>query len=106
MALSIATRSYDLARTGATDHEVVLSASAVRTRGIAKLFSMMIPDDARLEAQPLAVGGVRMADGQTHDVIFQASMGNCIYAFDAQNGAQLWKTNLGRLIAISKQIDA
>jgi outer membrane protein assembly factor BamB len=106
MAPSITTRSYDLARTGATDHEVVLSASAVRTRGIAKLFSMMIPDDARLEAQPLAVGGVRMADGQTHDVIFQASMGNCVYAFDAQNGAQLWKTNLGRPIANSKQIDA
>jgi PQQ enzyme repeat len=106
MAPSITTRGYDLARTGATDHEAVLSATAVRTRGIAKLFSMEIPDDPRLEAQPLAVGGVRMANGQMHDVIFQASMGNTVYAFDAQTGALLWRTNLGRPIVGTKQIDA
>jgi outer membrane protein assembly factor BamB len=106
MAPSITTRGYDLARTGATNHETVLSTTAVRTHGIAKLFSMQIPDDPRLEAQPLAVGGVRMTNGQTHDVIFQASMGNSVYAFDAQTGAQLWRTNLGRPIAGTKQIDA
>jgi hypothetical protein len=106
MAPSITTRSYDRMRSGATDHETVLSASAVRTRGIAKLFSLAIPDDPRLEAQPLAVGGVHMADGRAHDVIFQASMGNCVYAFDAQSGAQLWKTNLGRPITGTRDIDA
>jgi hypothetical protein len=89
MAPSITTRGYNLARTGATDHEMVLSATAVRTCGIGKLFSMQIPDDPRLEAQPLAVGGLRMASGQTHDVIFQASMGNTVYAFDAQTGTVL-----------------
>ena len=105
MTTSITTRSYDTARTGAIDTEAVLSATAVRTRGIAKLFSMAIPDDPRLEAQPLAVGGVRLANGQTHDVIFQASMGNTIYAFDAENAALLWKTNLGRPIVGTKSID-
>jgi outer membrane protein assembly factor BamB len=105
MAASITTRSYDTARTGANDAELVLSATAVRTRGIAKLFSLPIPDDPRLEAQPLAVGGVRLANGQMPDVIFQASMGNTIYAFDAQTGALLWKTNLGRPIAGTKAID-
>jgi outer membrane protein assembly factor BamB len=105
MALSITTRSYDLARTGANDHETVLSASAVGTRGIAKLFSIQIPDDPRLEAQPLALGGVRMANGQTHDVIFQASMGNTVYAFDAQTGGELWRQNLGRPITGTKDID-
>lgn len=106
MAPSITTRGYDLARTGATNHETVLSATAVRTRGIAKLFSMEIPDDPRLEAQPLAVGGVRLTSGQTHDAVFQASMGNSVYAFDAQTGALLWKTDLGRPIVGTKQIDA
>jgi hypothetical protein len=106
MAPSITTRSYDLVRSGVTDQETVLSASAVRTRGIVKLFSLAVPDDPRLEAQPLAVGGVHMADGRAHDVIFQASMGNCVYAFDAQSGAQLWKTNLGRPIAGTRDIDA
>ena len=36
MAASITTRSYDIARTGANDAESVLSATAVRTRGIAE----------------------------------------------------------------------
>ena len=105
MATSITTRGYDTARTGATDAEAALSATAVRTRGIIKQFSMAIPDDPRLEAQPLAVGGLRLANGQTHDVIVQASMGNTIYAFDAQGGTLLWKTNLGRPIAGTKSID-
>jgi hypothetical protein len=105
MPPSITTRSYNNARTGATDHETELSVTAVRTRGIVKLFSMPILDDPRLDAQPLAVGGVRMASGQVHDVIFQASMGNTIYAFDAATGAELWKRNLGRPITGSTDID-
>ena len=105
MASSITTRSYNTARTGANNTETVLSASAVSARGIAKLFSMSIPDDPRLEAQPLAVGGVHLANGQTHDVIFQASMGNTIYAFDAESGAGLWNTHLGPPIVGTRSID-
>ena len=106
MTASVVTRSYDFYRTGANDEEVTLSASAVRARGIAKLFSMSIPDDPRLEAQPLAIGNVRLSNGETHDVIYQASMGNTVYAFDAQTGNELWKTNLGRPIVGTRQIDA
>ena len=106
MATSITTRSYDTARTGANDAESVLSATAVRTRGIVRLFSMSISDDPRVEAQPLAVSGVHLANGATHDLILQASMGNTVYAFDAHSGAMLWKRNLGRPIAGTKAIDA
>jgi hypothetical protein len=105
MADWIATRSYNNARTGATDQETVLSATTVRTRGIVKLFSMQIPDDPRLDAQPLAAGGVRMADGSVHDLIVQASMGNTVYAFDAATGATLWHRNLGRPIDGTTEID-
>jgi hypothetical protein len=105
MANSVTTRAYDASRSGATDQETILSATAVRTRGIVKLFGIPIPDDPRLEAQPLAVGGLRMADGIVHDVIFQASMGNCVYAFDARTGAQLWVTNVGHPITGTTQID-
>jgi hypothetical protein len=73
MTALVVTRSYDFYRTGANDEETTLSASAVRARGIAKLFSMSIPDDPRLEAQPLAVGNVRLSNGETHDVIYQAN---------------------------------
>jgi hypothetical protein len=66
MTASVVTRSYDFYRTGANDEEATLSASAVRVRGIAKLFSMSIPDDPRLEAQPLAVGNVPLSNGETN----------------------------------------
>ena len=46
-----------------------------------------------------------MADGRVHDVIFQASMGNTVYAFDAHAGAQLWRRNLGRPITSIRDID-
>jgi hypothetical protein len=106
MASSVTTRSYDLARTGATNSETVLTATAVRARGIVKLFSLPIPDDPRLEAQPLAVGGVHTADGKTRDLIFQASMGNHVYAFDAVTGERVWATPLGRPILGTRAIDA
>jgi hypothetical protein len=32
-------------------------------------------------------------------------MGNTVYAFDAQTGGELWKTNLGRPIVGTRQID-
>ena len=72
---SVVTRSYDFYRTGANDEEITLSASAVRSRGIAKLFSMSIPDDPRLEAQPLAVANVRLSNGETHDVVLPGQHG-------------------------------
>ncbi|OAF12459.1 hypothetical protein AYJ54_06445 [Bradyrhizobium centrolobii] len=105
MAASVTTRSYDHARTGANNSETVLTATAVRTKGIIKLFSIPIPDDPRLEAQPLAVGGVQAVNGQTHDLIFQASMGNWVYAFDAATGERVWATNLGRPIIGTSAID-
>jgi hypothetical protein len=105
MPPSITTRSCDLARTGVNNSETVLTAAAVREKGIVKLFSIPIPDDPRLEAQPLAVGGVRLANGQTRDLILQATMGNWIYAFDAATGAQVWGKFLGRPIKGTREID-
>src|SRR5437764_552182 len=58
-----------------------------------------------LEAQPLAVGGVHTHDGKTRDLIFQATMGNWVYAFDAATGAKVWATNLGRPIVGTRAID-
>jgi len=105
MVASVTTRSYDRARTGTNNSETVLTATAVRSRGIVKLFSLPIPDDPRLEAQPLAVGGLHTADGKIRDLIFQASMGNWVYAFDAVTGEKIWATNLGRPIVGTRAID-
>jgi hypothetical protein len=76
----------------------------VRTKGIVRLFSIPIPDDPRLEA-PLAVAGVSLPGGQTRDLILQATMGNWIYAFDAETGARLWGKFLGRPITGTRAMD-
>jgi outer membrane protein assembly factor BamB len=97
MPIAVTTRAYDNARTGANTQESVLTASNVATRGVRRLFSLQIPGDKRgVEAQPLVVPGVTLASGQTHDVIYLATMANQVLAFDFSNGTPLWQRTLGR----------
>ena len=89
--MSFLTRSYDNARTGANTQESILTPDAVGTRGIAKLFTVHVNDDARgAEAQPLLFADLKMADGSVRDVLYVCSMGNHILAFDANDGTPLW----------------
>jgi hypothetical protein len=101
----VTTRSIDFARTGANTAETVLTPSAVRTRGVKTLLTLLVPDDPRLEAQPLYLSGLNIK-GKTRNVTYQATMGNTIYAWDADTGELLWKTNLGSPINGSPAIDA
>ena len=104
---AVTTRSFDLARTGANVHETILTPAAVRTRGVKRLFSLTVPDDARgCEAQPLIVPGVRLSGGSVHDAVFLATMANQILAFDANDGKPLWESTLGQPINGSEEIDA
>jgi hypothetical protein len=105
MNIDVVTRSYDLARTGANTTETDLTPDAVKTRGVRILLTLAVPDDPRLEAQPLYLAGISIK-GKTRNVIFQASMGNTVYAWDADTGELLWETNLGTAIKGSNEIDA
>ncbi len=106
MSTAITTRSYDNARTGSYTHETALTASAVRTRGIRRAFSLQLTGDRRgVEAQPLAVPGVRLDDGSVHDVIYLADMANQVWAFDAATGAKLWVRKLGAPVNGGNDID-
>jgi outer membrane protein assembly factor BamB len=103
----VATRSFDNARSGANTQETILTPAAVRSRGIRRLFSLTVPNDARgCEAQPLIVPGLVMNDGCPHDVVFLASMANQVLAYDADDGTLLWQRLLGRPINGSRAIDA
>ena len=87
----ILTRSYDNNRTGANTGEHSLTPSAIQARGLRKAFSFKIEgDDPNIEAQPLYMPDLRMADCTTHDVIYVFSMSNNVRAFDANTGASLW----------------
>lgn len=104
MSVDVVTRSYDHARSGSNTAETVLTPAAVRTRGVKTLRTLTTPDDPRLEAQPLYVSGITVA-GKTRDVIYQATMGNTVYAWDADTGDLLWKRVLGTPISGGTAID-
>jgi hypothetical protein len=107
MGISVSTRAYDFIRSGVNSHESVLTAQAVGTRGIKKVFTLETPDDARgCEASPLVASGVKLADGTVHDLVLLATMANWVYAFDAGDGALVWKRQLGRPVAGTQAIDA
>lgn len=106
MNFAVTTRSYDNARSGTNTQETALTPTAVRTRGIKRLFSLPLPGDARgCEAQPLIVPGVKLADGSTHDVVYVATMANQVFAFDANTGARVWMVQLGTPIKSNSNID-
>ena len=63
--------------------------------GFGKLFSRRVDDS--IYALPLIVPDLNIS-GRRHNVMFVASMGNTVYAFDADDPAQsepLWSRNLG-----------
>jgi hypothetical protein len=86
---------YDYGRTGANLQEWMLNPSNVNASHFGKLFSRRVDDS--IYALPLIIPNLDIS-GQRHNVIFVASMGNTVYAFDADDPAQsepLWSRNLG-----------
>jgi len=103
MNMDVPTRSFDFARTGANTAETVLTPAAVQAKGL-KVLQTLRTDDPRIEAQPLYLSGVNIG-GKNHNVIYEATMANTIYAWDADTGQQLWSKNLGMPINESPDID-
>jgi hypothetical protein len=89
-AIPVLTRSFDNARTGANTSETVLTPATVAA-GLKRIFSLDIPDDPRVEAQPLYVPGVTMSDNRKHDVLYVFSMANTVWAFDVNTGKRIWQ---------------
>ncbi len=86
---------YDYERTGANLHEWMLNPSNVNATRFGKLFSRSVDDS--IYALPLIVPDLNIS-GRRHNVLFVATMGNSVYAFDADDPAQsgpLWSRNLG-----------
>jgi hypothetical protein len=86
---------YDYGRTGANLQESILKPSNVDATHFGKLFSRTVDDS--IYALPLIVP-TSTSPAQRHNVLFVASMGNTVYAFDADDPAQsapLWSRNLG-----------
>jgi hypothetical protein len=93
---SILTQGYDMTRSGANLSETALTPSNVSSATFGRLFSY--PVDEGVLAQPLYMPNVSIA-GATHNVVFVATMGNSVFAFDADNpttsNTPLWSVSLG-----------
>jgi hypothetical protein len=92
MPTAVLTRSYDNGRTGANLNETILTPNLIASKGLKLVRSFnLVGDDPSIEAQPLYVPNLTMPDGQKHNVLFVASMGNFIWAFDV-DGNGSWKS--------------
>ncbi len=96
--VSVLTQHDDNQRTGANLNETALTDATVNVNNFGKLFSC--PVDGFVYAQPLYVPGVAIAGG-THNVLYVATAHDTVYAFDADNGAQLATAPLGTSVPSS-----
>ena len=86
---------YDFERTGANRQERILNPSSVEPTRFGKLFSRSVDDS--VYALPLIVSDLNVG-GRQRNVMFVATMGNTVYAFDADDPAEaapMWSRNLG-----------
>ena len=90
---SVLTQDYDISRSGANLAETILTPSNVSSATFGKLFTY--PVDEEVFAQPLYVPGV-VIGGSKHNVVFVATMGNSVYAFDADSAASIHHASLER----------
>jgi hypothetical protein len=87
---------YDRERTAANLKERVLRPANVNTNQFGRIGRFML--DASTYALPLIVSNVDLPGGQRRNVLIAATMGNTVYAFDADNPANttpIWSRNLG-----------
>src|ERR1700752_3377412 len=83
--VTVSMSQYDYGRTGANLQEWMLSASNVDAARFGKLFSRRVDDS--IYALPLIVPNLDFS-GRRRNVMFVATMGNTVYAFDADDPGQ------------------
>ena len=84
------TYHYDNARTGLNPNETILNPGNVHSSTFGKI--NLISVDGKVDAEPLYLSDVTI-NSQTHNVLYAVTEHDSIYAFDADNGAQLWKVS-------------
>ena len=88
---AVTTYHNDNFRSGWNATETTLTFANVNPQEFGKLFSYAV--DGYVYAQPLYVPGINV-NGSRHNVVFIATEGDSVYAFDAdRNAPALWRTN-------------
>jgi hypothetical protein len=88
---SVLTWHNDSSRTGQNLQETILTPTNVKSSTFGKLFVMNV--DGKVDAQPLYVPSVTIPGQGVHNVLYVVTEHDSAYAFDADNGTQLWKVS-------------
>jgi hypothetical protein len=92
--VQVTMNANDLGGSSSNTKETFLNVDNINTKQFGKLFTLAVDGDQY--AQPLYMGGLRMSDGKTHNVVFVATEHDSVYAFDADVASSpLWKASVG-----------
>ncbi|MBN3752329.1 PQQ-binding-like beta-propeller repeat protein [Paraburkholderia sp. Tr-20389] len=91
LSIDVATYHNDIARTGQQLAETRLTPANVNSTSFGKIGFDAV--DGKVDAEPLYLSNLPIA-GSTRNVLFVATENDSAYAFDADTGAQLWKTSV------------
>lgn len=89
-SISVLTQHNDNTRAGWNNHETFLTINNVNTTSFGKQFVLNVDD--QVYAQPLVISNLNISGG-IHNVVYIATVSNTVYAFDAENGNQIWQRN-------------
>jgi hypothetical protein len=87
----VTTYHDDVARDGLNAQETILTPSNVNSTQFGKIGFDTV--DGLVDAEPLFLANVN-AGGQARNVLYVATEHDSVYAFDADSGAQIWKTSV------------
>jgi len=90
-APDVATYHYNVSRDGLNTKETILTQANVNSAQFGKIGFDTV--DGKVDAQPLYLANVAIG-GQLHNVLYVATEHGSVYAFDADSGAQIWKTSI------------
>jgi outer membrane protein assembly factor BamB len=85
------THHFNAGRTGLNASEVILTHANVNDKQFGLLRILHV--DGVVDAEPLYVSNI-VVGGKERDVVYVVSEHDSVYAFDADTGAQLWKTSV------------
>jgi hypothetical protein len=90
--VDVVTYQYDNGRGGANQAETTLTPANVNSATFGKLGFYSV--DGLVDGQPLYLSQVSIPGQGTHNVLYVVTEHDSVYAFDADNGATLWKVSL------------
>lgn len=90
-SVDVVTYHYDAGRTGLNPNETTLTTTNVTSAQFGLL--RVLPVDSKVDGQPLYLSNLTVGS-QAQNVVFVVTEHDSVYAFNADTGAQLWKTSI------------